>query len=140
MNNIVNIKIKTRYKDADMQGVIHNSVYLVYYDEARLEFIDKYITEYNEENERLMVHAISNEYIKPLYARDIIEVKIGLVKQTSVRSQFKIEIYSENGELVHTAIQDMVWTDKNSNLINIQKDMPKLYNTLKNLEIKNMEN
>lgn len=140
MNNIVNIKIKTRYKDADMQGVIHNSVYLVYYDEARLEFIDKYITEYNEENARLMVHTISNEYIKPLYARDIIEVKIGLVKQTSVRSQFKIEIYSENGELVHTAIQDMVWTDKNSNLINIQKDMPKLYDTLKNLEVKKTEN
>lgn len=140
MNNIVNIKIKTRYKDADMQGVIHNSVYLVYYDEARLEFIDKYIPEYNEDNARLMVHAISNEYIKPLYAKEIIEVKVGLIKQTSVRSQFKIEIYSENGELVHTAIQDMVWTDKNSNLINIQKDMPKLYNTLKNLEIKNMEN
>lgn len=140
MNNIVNIKIKTRYKDADMQGVIHNSVYLVYYDEARLEFIYKYIKEYNEEKARLMVHAISNEYIKPLYAREMIEVKIGLVKQTSVRSQFKIEIYSENGELVHTAMQDMVWTDKNSNLINIQKDIPKLYDTLKNLEIKNMEN
>ena len=53
-----------------MQGVIHNSVYLVYYDEARLEFIDKYITEYNEENARLMVHAISMNILNH-YMREI---------------------------------------------------------------------
>lgn len=136
MENTVNIYIKTRYQEADMQGVIHNSVYLIYYDEVRMAYIGKYIPDYNEEIARLMVHTISNKYIKPIYPSKEIKLSISLQMQTSVRSQFEINIYNEEGELVHTAIQDMVWTDNKGNLINIQKEMPKLYQKLKDLEVK----
>lgn len=135
MENTVYIYIKTRYQEADMQGVIHNSVYLIYYDEVRMAYIDKYIPEYDEKIARLMVHTISNKYIKPIYPREEIKLSISLKLQTSVRSQFEINIYNKEGELVHTAIQDMVWTDSKGNLINIQKEMPTLYQKLKDLEV-----
>ena len=62
-------KVLPRYKDFDMMQILHNSNYQVYFEEARLDILEKNNYPYKKIEDDNMMFPLSNiniDYIKPV--------------------------------------------------------------------------
>jgi len=68
--------ITVRFSDIDMAGHVHNSNYLSYFEQARIDFLTA-ITgpNWNWKKKGLLIGRIEVDYILPLYLRDKVFIK-----------------------------------------------------------------
>ena len=68
--------ITVRFSDIDMAGHVHNSNYLSYFEQARIDFLTA-ITgpNWNWKKKGLLIGRIEVDYILPLYLRDAVYIK-----------------------------------------------------------------
>ncbi len=94
-------KIRTRYSETDQMGYIHHSVYPVYLELARIEWLNKLGVSYKQleiNGILLPVYTMSIKYLVPLTFDELIEVKVKLKELKGPKLIFSYEIFNEKGQ------------------------------------------
>ncbi len=114
--NSYSLDIVTRYAETDQMGYIHHSVYPVYLEYARIEWMKQIGISYKslEANGILLpVRTMKIKYIIPLTFDEKIQVKVKVKKPVSVKLIFQYEIFNEKGEKSTEAEVELFFAGKN---------------------------
>ena len=124
-----------RYAETDQMGIIHHSVYPVWFEAARTEFIKQVGISYsNCERRGLMLPLIGLEcrYLKPAYYEDVISVESRIVKATPVRLVIGYTVRNKDtSEVLATGSTTHVWTDGSRRPVNMKKKAPDILEMMK---------
>lgn len=95
--------IKARYAETDQMGIIHHSVYPVWFEEGRTNFIKMLGFSYSRlEKDGIMLPlaSLECEYIKPVRYEDevIIETSVSELRYAKIRFSYRV-IMKDSGEL-----------------------------------------
>ena len=131
--------IVPRYQETDKMGIIHHSVYPIWYEVGRTEFCKQVGFPFHKMEERGISQALVNlesKYILPAYYGDELVVHTKLKNCTKVRLEFYYEIYNQNNQLINTGSTLLAWLNKNHRPINVAKENEDIYQLLlNNMEI-----
>ena len=129
-------QIPVRYGETDMMGVVHHSVYALYYEQARVDFISQFDTTYKQlEQDGVMLPLIQLhcQYKKAAYFGDVLTVETSLEKISAAKITFSYEIYNQNHEYINCGYTEHGFVSaKTFKPLNIQKIFPDLHNKLSN--------
>lgn len=93
----VHTPIKVRYGETDMMGVVYHANYLLYFEDARLDFLDALDFSYNEriENAGYMspIHDIEIHYRAPLRYGEEGVVRTSVAKNLPMRTVYRQQVY-----------------------------------------------
>ncbi len=125
--------IKVRYQETDKMGVVHHSVYPIWYEEARTNFIKQvFKISYSDIEDRgimLPLSELSSKYIRPALYEDILTVETYIKNMTNVKIEFEYKVYKEKN-LINIGHTVHPFVDKNFKLINLKKFDLELYNLI----------
>ncbi len=135
-------QITVRYQETDQMGIVHHSVYPIWYEVARTDFCKKMGLPYSEmEKMGIMtpIYEVHAKYKMPARYDDILSVETCLKNLTPYRVEFCYRIYKD-GALIHTGETVHVWVDATHfKPLNLKKQFPKVYLMLEKT-IENEEN
>lgn len=130
-------KILPRYAETDKMGIIHHSVYAIWYEQARTDFFNQIGLRYDEiENNGIMTPLVelNCKYKKPAYYNQEIEIKTKIIELTPVKFTLEYNIYDTNNNLINIGKTTLAWSDsKTFKIINLKKTNPDIYEKLKQL-------
>lgn len=134
---ISSTKIVPRYAETDQMGIVHHSVYAIWYEQARTELFNKIGLRYEEiEKEGIMTPLVelNCKYKIPAYYNQEVDIRTKIVKMTPVKFIVEYNIYNKEEKLINTGSTTLAWADaKTFKIINIQKEKPEVYNKLLSL-------
>lgn len=110
-------KITTRYAETDQMGVIHHANYLIYLEQARLEWLDTLGFSYDNMEKNgviLPVFSIHIDYKRPLYVANQITVSCKLLQPPTTRVIFDYEVMNSEQQVCATSQITLVFTDAKS--------------------------
>ncbi len=108
------IQIQPRYSETDQMGVIHHANYLIYMEQARLEWLSALGFSYQKMEESgvlLPVYQIDIKYKNPIKFGDAITIKTTLKNPPTTRVVFDYEIIKNDHQICATAELTLVFTD-----------------------------
>jgi acyl-CoA thioester hydrolase len=115
-------------------GIVHHSVYPVWFECGRTDFIRKFGIPYDQlEKYGLMLPLVrlSCEYKAPVHYGETALVKTKLIKATKVRLIIGYEVYAEERNVLCTrGTTEHAWTGTDLRPVNIAKYRPDLYEKL----------
>lgn len=134
---IVSTKIIPRYAETDQMGIIHHSVYAIWYEQARTEYFNQIGLRYDEiEKSGIMTPLVelNCKYKMPAYYNQEVEIKTKIIKLTPVKFTLEYDIYNKEGKLINIGLTTLAWADSNTfKIINLQKTKPDMYQKLEKL-------
>lgn len=75
------VKIQVRFADLDVLGHVNNSIYLSYFEMARVHYFNSVLgTNYNWLEEGFVLVKNEVEYLKPVYLNDDVRVSMAVEK------------------------------------------------------------
>jgi len=123
--------IIVRYAETDQMGIVHHSVYAVWFEAARTEFGKEIGVPYGEcERRGIMLPLIGLEcnFKSPAYYGDIVTIVTAVERMTPIRLKVKYEVLNKaTGGLLATGSTTHVWTNKDRHPINIKKKHPETF-------------
>lgn len=125
-------EIEVRYAETDQMGIVHHSVYPIWYEVARTDFTNYIGMAYAQmEKEGVMTPLVelTSHYLKPAYYGEKIMVTTRVEKITPARIVFAYEVYCKK-ELINTGTTMHAWTNNNLKPMNLKKQKPSLYNLI----------
>lgn len=127
---ISKLKIEPRYQETDQMGIIHHSVYPIWYEMGRVHYCEDIGLPFHvieEKGVRLAMYELSSKYLKPTRFGSSYVMETRLARLTKVRLYFTYHIYDEQNELVHQGITELIWLNDDLKPTNIQKSHPEIY-------------
>lgn len=136
MEMINQLKITARYAETDMMGIIHHSVYAVWFEAARTEFIKMTGTRYSElEKQGIMLplSSIYCRYFLPVHYEDEVIIETRLEKLSAARIDFAYRVIRDGkimaeGKTEHGFVNSVTFRP-----MNLKKKYPVLFETLSKL-------
>ena len=126
--------ITARYGETDMMGVVHHSVYALYYEQARVDFIKQFGVSYLElEQNGLMLPLINLgcSYKSPVRFMDEIVVETTVAEITPVKIKFAYNLYNSDNKLVNCGFTEHAFVNSTTfKPINAKKKFPDIYTKL----------
>lgn len=126
-----------RYAETDQMGIVHHSVYAVWFEAARTDFLHQANMSYNSIEKAgffLPVIDLNCHFIKPAHYEDEVIVKTTISKMTCVKMVFDYEVINKaSGELLVTGSTTHAFTDKTPRAVNMIKKDKALYDILSKL-------
>ena len=124
-------KIIVRYAETDQMGIAHHSVYPVWYEVARSDYIKQIGMTYSEmEKEGVMtpVVELTSKYRLPACYEDELTIEVCIGRLSPARIEFLYMIY-KNGEErpINTGSTMHAWVGKDMAPFNLKKHRPDLY-------------
>lgn len=121
--------VVVRYAETDQMGIVHHSVYPIWYELARTDFIKELDLTYSGMEKIGIMTPLVNlgcKYIRPSHYEDVLSVRVSILKLTPARIEFSYEIYKDetllnNGFTVHA------WVGKDLKPLNLKKKFPDIY-------------
>lgn len=127
-------EIIARYAETDKMGIIHHSVYPIWFEAGRTEYIRHLGLSYSEvEKEGLMLPLRSYrcEFLIPARYEDRIIIKTRIKDFNGVRLNFIYEVINkETNEVLTKGESEHVWADSNLKPINLKKKSQRVYNII----------
>jgi len=131
---ITETRFPVRYAETDQMGIVHHSVYPIWFECGRTDFIKHYGIAYNELEElglMLPLIRLTCEYKNPVKYGDSVLVKTRLIKATKVRLVLGYEVYAENKNLFCVnGTTEHAWTATYLKPVNISKYRPEIFKKL----------
>lgn len=134
----VETPITVRYGETDMMGVVYHANYLLYFEDARIDFLNHLNFCYSEriEDAGFMspIHEVQIKYHAPLRYGERGFVRTSLAKNQPMRTIYHQEVYREgmtpgiDSPLVDAYITVCVVERETFKLVNAKKTFPDLYN------------
>ncbi len=128
-------KITARYAETDQMGIIHHSVYPVWYEVARTDFIKKAGMTYTEmEKQGLMLPLIELgcRYIYPAKYEDELTIECYIEEFKASKIKFAYEVYSKDRVLLNRGFTTHAWTNLDLKPLNMKKHFPEIYDLVLN--------
>lgn len=130
----IETKFPVRYAETDQMGIAHHSVYPVWFECGRTEFIKSYGVPYNElERMGVMLPLIrlSVEYKNPVRYGENVIIRTSLAEAAGIRLLISYHVYSEGNErLCARGFTEHVWTSSDLKPVNLLKFKPDVYSKL----------
>lgn len=129
---ISKIQIEPRYQETDQMGIIHHSVYPIWYEMARVKFCEDIGLPFHlieDKGVRLAMFKLSSEYMKPTVFGQKYVMETKLVKLSKVRLFFMYQLFNQDHECVHEGHTELIWLNQNLKPTNIEKSYPEIYET-----------
>lgn len=104
---------KIRYAETDQMGIVHHSNYLLYMEQARIEWLEKKGVNYAKleaQGIMLPVFNITIDYKRPLRFGEEVRVVVKRGDMHGVRIGFDYKLYNTRDELVVKAQVILVFT------------------------------
>ena len=93
----VHTPIKVRYGETDMMGVVYHANYLLYFEDARIDFLDALDFSYAERIEGAgymsPIHDIEIHYKAPLRYGEAGVVRTSIAKNLPMRTVYRQQVY-----------------------------------------------
>ncbi len=131
------IEIVPRYQETDQMGVIHHSVYPVYYEQARVAFCDEIGLPFHEIEAKGLRQAMLEMTVKfhqPARFGSKYSLYLTVSKAGKVKLVFHYALKDAEDNLVNSGETLLVWLDENLAPINLAKKHPEVYQLLKSYE------
>jgi len=127
-------KLMVRYQETDQMGIVHHSVYPIWFECGRTDFIKKAGITYSQmekEGIRLPLRSLKCNYYYPSYYEDEIIIKTRIAELTPTRITFHYEIFRK-GLLkpIVTGETEHVWVNSNLKPVNMKKYKPDLFSMI----------
>lgn len=122
-------QVKVRYQETDKMGIVHHSVYPIWYEEARTNFIKEMGVSYSEVERMgvmLPLSKLNCKYIRPALYEDILEIHTKIKCITNVKIQFEYKIFKKE-QLINEGETEHPFVDKNFKIINLKKYNEELF-------------
>ena len=135
---VTETKITVRYAETDQMAIVHHSVYPVWFESARGDFVRKCCNKGYDEIEKMgfmiPLHDLECTYLSPCRYEETVTVKTRILKATPVKLVFGYEVYGEGedkprvkGSTTHA------WVHADTfQIVNIKKEAPLLYEEIMN--------
>ncbi len=125
-----------RYVETDQMGIVHHSVYPIWYEVARTDFGKKAGIPYSQmEEEGLLTPLVELhcKYIRPAHYEEELEIKTRISKLTPVKVEFSYEVFKK-GETtpINTGTTLHALVGKDLKPINAKKLHPEIYQVMEN--------
>ena len=134
---IAKTKILPRYAETDKMGIIHHSVYAIWYEQARTDFFNQIGLRYDEiEKMGIMTPLVelSCKYKKPAYYNQVVEIRTKIIEITPVKFTLEYNIYDMDENLINIGKTTLAWADsKTFKIINLKKTNLELYKKFEEL-------
>jgi len=111
------ININPRYSETDQMGIIHHANYLIYLEQARLEWLEQLGFSYvkmEKDGILLPVYNIDITYKKPIRLGDKISVRIKLKSLPTTKVVFDYEIVNQRDQICTICELTLVFTNAKS--------------------------
>lgn len=121
--------ILVRYAETDRMGIVHHSVYPIWYELARTDFIKEIGITYSEMEEMGIMTPLVElgcKYIHPANYEDELTVRVSVSKLTPARIEFSYEVY-HGSLLINTGFTMHAWVGKDLRPLNMKKKFPDIY-------------
>ena len=129
--------VNVRYAETDKMGIVHHSVYPIWYELARTDLSKLAGFPYSKmEEEGLMTPLIelNCKYYSPAYYDDELVVTATVSKLTPARVVFYYEVFRENQEKpINTGYTVHAIVNKEMKPINTKKFFPEIYNAMEKM-------
>lgn len=130
---VASSEITVRYQETDQMGIVHHSVYPVWYEVARTDFCKEMGLRYSEmEQMGIMtpIYEVHSHYKSPARYDDVLTIQTRVKRLTPYRIEFYYEIYKDN-QLIHYGETIHVWVDAGEfKPLNLKKNFPVVYEML----------
>ena len=130
-------KITARYAETDRMGIIHHSVYPVWFEVGRTDYIKQCGMSYSEMEKSGVMTPLSElycKYFKPAYYEDRLLIKTTVSKISAARITFNYQVVNEStGELL--CVGSTVHGFVNTNTfrpVNSKKALPEIFEKINN--------
>jgi len=127
-------KLIVRYQETDQMGIVHHSVYPVWFECGRTDFIKKAGLSYSQmekEGVRLPLRSLRCNFFHPSYYEDEIIIKTQIINLTPTRITFYYEVFRKGSlKPIVTGETEHVWVNSDMKPVNMKKYKPDLYNFL----------
>lgn len=134
---LFSIEITPRYQETDQMGVIHHSVYPIYYEQARVAFCDQIGLPFHQIEARGLRQAMLSmtvNYHSPVRFGEKYHLAIQIIKATKVKLVFSYTMRDYQNRLVNSGETLLVWLDRDLKPINLAKHHADVYHRLKEYE------
>lgn len=129
-------RVTVRYAETDCMGVVHHSVYPIWFEIARTDYIKAAGMSYSDMEKggvMLPVTGISCKYLRPAKYDDEIEIKAKITRLSPARIEFAYTAANAaNGEVLCTGTSAHGFVDAQSfRPLNMAKKMPALFEKMR---------
>ncbi len=134
---IIKSNVVARYAETDQMGIVHHSIYAVWYELARTDFIKHIGMSYTDMEQMgilLPLLELHCKYHQPTRYEDELTIESHITNLTPVRIEFGYTIYKKNSEKpVNTGSTLHAWTDTQLKPVNLKKRFPDIYRVIQTL-------
>ncbi len=117
-----------------MMGIVHHSVYPIWYEAARTDFIKLFGMTYSQMEKSgilLPVVEVTSKYIGSARYEDELDVTAQVKRLTPARIEFYYEVFRKGEEKpLNTGTTTHAWVDSNFRVMNMKKTHPDLFEKL----------
>ena len=130
-------KRKINYYETDCMGIVHHSNYIRFFEEARLDLLEKCDLGYREIEEKgliIPVTFVDCQYLVPLRYDDRIHIITHFDKYTGIKMELSYEIYHEKtGQLCTTGRSGHCFLDNALHPVRMKRDYPDIFEKLQSI-------
>lgn len=124
-------KITVRYAETDQMGIVHHSVYPIWYEAARTEAVKKIGMTYSslEKNGVMMpLVELNCKYNMPAEYENVLTITVEIAKLTPARIVFNYQVFKHGIEKpINTGSTIHAWVGKDLRPINLKKQYPEVF-------------
>ena len=133
------IEITARYAETDMMGIIHHSVYPVWFEAAITEFIKNITgvsyTELEKQGIMLPLTDLECHYIKPVHYEDRVIIETKVKKLSCARIEFEYCVLLDDEIMVRGGTTHGFVSSESFRPLNLKKKKPEIYEILDSVKI-----
>lgn len=128
---------QVNYYETDQMSIVHHSNYIRYFEEARLEMLDRLDLNYAAMEETgliIPVLFVDCRYLQSLLYGDVFDVHTRVTKYDGIKMELSYEIYKNGGETLCTTGQSgHCFLDKEKKPVRMKREYPEIYHKIKAL-------
>jgi len=137
-------KLVARYQETDQMGIVHHSVYPIWFECGRTDYIKSVGMSYGQmekEGVKLPLLSMQCRFLHPSFYEDAITIKTYIVGLTPTRITFGYDVFREGTENpVARGETEHAWTDCSLRPVNLKKFRPQLLQLMQELYAKEGSN
>lgn len=130
---ITETKIESRYPDCDRMGVVHHAVWPIWYEAARIEWLEKAGCPFELSQEKHVNPAmvdLSMQYKAALGYPETVTVTVKPEMVAPKKLALTYELRKADGTLAGTARSFHIWTGPDNRSYDMAANLPEIYEKL----------
>jgi len=108
-------KIRIRYAETDQMGIVHHSMYALYYEESRTDAMRQLGYSYREIEEKgifMPVVELKIHYLKPAYYDEILTIRTMIREMPASTIRFEYETFNSHNECINKGETLLAFVDR----------------------------